>query len=165
LKPQTTVQILRCLALGGYTATVEVGELRIQGARPLAGPLPASIKANRDEIVAFLAYRCGGVWPPARDSEFYEMKEGRGVSTAEGRTGTPTWRPSEAIAGPAGTRPCGFAGVRREVNISQQGRPPGAAPTRALRGIHHGAEHPLLGRYPPLKANKTANPRRANIPF
>ena len=24
---------------------------------------------------------------------------------------------------------------------------------------------PLLGRYPPLKANKTANPRRANIPF
>jgi len=165
LKPQTTVQILRCLALGGYTATVEVGELRIQGARPLAGPLPASIKANRDEIVAFLAYRCGGVWPPARDSEFYEMKEGRGVSTAEGRTGTPTWRPSEAIAGPAGTRPCGFAGVRREVNISQQGRPPGAAPTRALRGIHHGAEHPPARPVSAPKSEQNGEPKTGEHPF
>jgi hypothetical protein len=29
-------------------------------------------------------------------------------------TRSPTWRPSEAIAGPAETRPCAFVGVRRE---------------------------------------------------
>ncbi len=64
--PQTTVQVLRCLSLGGYAATVEGGKLRVRGSQPLAGPLPASIKARRDELVAFLEEWCGGVWPPAR---------------------------------------------------------------------------------------------------
>ncbi len=66
--PQTTVQILRCLTLGGYTAAVEDGELRIQGPQPLAGPLPSSIKARREEIIAYLSEQCGGVWPPAPGS-------------------------------------------------------------------------------------------------
>ena len=52
--PQTTIQILRCLSLGTYTARVEGDELRIRGPQPLAGPVPASIKANRDELIAFL---------------------------------------------------------------------------------------------------------------
>ena len=51
LKPQTTQQILRCLSLGRYTASVEDGELRIRGPQPLAGPLPASIKTRRDELI------------------------------------------------------------------------------------------------------------------
>ena len=69
LTPQTTIQILRCLTLGRYTATVEgnPSELRIRGPQPLAGPLPASIKARREELVAFLEEWCGGVWPPARE--------------------------------------------------------------------------------------------------
>jgi len=50
LTPQTTKQILCCLVLGRYTACVEGGELRISGPQPLAGPLPASIKARRDEL-------------------------------------------------------------------------------------------------------------------
>jgi len=71
LKPQTTKQILCCLVLGGYKARVEGGELRIRGPQPLAGPLPASIKARRDELVAFLNEYCGGAWPPAPGSDFY----------------------------------------------------------------------------------------------
>ncbi|MBA2715245.1 MAG: hypothetical protein H0U55_17060, partial [Rubrobacteraceae bacterium] len=70
MKPQTTKQILRCFTLGRYTAAVEEGELKIRGPQPLAGPLPASIKARRDEIVDFLVECCGGVWPPAEGSEF-----------------------------------------------------------------------------------------------
>ena len=66
-KPQTTAQVLRCFDLGGYAATVEGGELKIRGPQPLAGPLPRSVKANRDELVAFLQEWCGGVWPPAKD--------------------------------------------------------------------------------------------------
>ena len=45
---QTVIQILRCLTLGGYTARVVDGRLEVQGPQPLAGPLPASIKARRD---------------------------------------------------------------------------------------------------------------------
>jgi hypothetical protein len=76
MSPQTIPQILRCLTLGRYKAAVVEGELRIRGPQPLAGPLPASIKARRDEIVDFLEDCCGGAWPPARDSEFYEIKDG-----------------------------------------------------------------------------------------
>jgi len=75
LKPQTVPQILRCLTLGGYTATVEDGErLRIRGPQPLAVPLPASIKANRDELIDFLSEWSGGVWPPAPGSGLREVQ-------------------------------------------------------------------------------------------
>lgn len=67
LSTQTTAQVLRCFDLGGYTASVVEGELVVRGPQPLAGPLPASIKANRDELVAFLEEWCGGEWPPARE--------------------------------------------------------------------------------------------------
>ena len=72
---QTTTQILRCLTLGRYTASVEGGELRIRGPQPLAGPLPASIKARRDELVAFLVEWADGVWPPAPTSGLREVEE------------------------------------------------------------------------------------------
>ncbi len=65
--PQTTAQVLRCFALGGYTASVVEGELAVRGPQPLAGPLPASVKARRDDLVAFLEEWCDGVWPPARE--------------------------------------------------------------------------------------------------
>ncbi len=70
MSAQTPAQILRCLTLGRYTATVEgnPGELAIRGPQPLAGPLPASIEARRDELIAFLSERFGGVWPPAPGS-------------------------------------------------------------------------------------------------
>jgi len=64
--PQTTVQILRCLVLGRYTARVVDGALEIEGPQPLAGPLPDSIKARRDEIARFLNKECGGTWPPRK---------------------------------------------------------------------------------------------------
>jgi hypothetical protein len=67
VKPQTTIQILRCLTLGRYTARVVEGRLETEGPQPLAGPLPASIKTRRDELVAFLEEWCGGEWPPARE--------------------------------------------------------------------------------------------------
>ncbi len=67
MKPQTAIQILRCLTLGRYTARVVEGRLETEGPQPLAGPLPANIKARRDELVAFLQEWCGGVWPPAKD--------------------------------------------------------------------------------------------------
>jgi len=73
--PQTILQILRCLTLGRYTATVEDGELRIRRPQPLAGPLPASIKANRDELIAFLNEWADGVWPPAPGSGLREVEE------------------------------------------------------------------------------------------
>ncbi len=75
MRPQTTVQILRCLTLGRYTATVEAGELRIRGPQPLAGPLPASIKARRGEVIAFLEEWGDGVWPPAPGSGLCEVAE------------------------------------------------------------------------------------------
>ncbi len=75
MSPQTTLQILRCFNLGRYAAVVEGGELRIRGPQPLAGPLPASIKARRDELVGFLEEWAGGVWPPAPGSGLREVEE------------------------------------------------------------------------------------------
>ncbi len=66
--PQTTIQILRCLTLGRYTAAVEDGELKIRGPQPLAGPLPASIDARRAELITYLTESCGAAWPPAPGS-------------------------------------------------------------------------------------------------
>jgi hypothetical protein len=74
---QTTAQILRCFTLGRYTAKVEGNELTVYGPQPLAGPLPASIKANRDELVAFLKEWADGVWPPAPRSELRKVQESR----------------------------------------------------------------------------------------
>jgi hypothetical protein len=74
LKPQTPPQILRCLTLGRYTASVVDGELRICGPQPLAGPLPASIKARRDELIEFLNEWADGVWPPASGSALREAE-------------------------------------------------------------------------------------------
>ncbi len=74
MKPQTTTQILRCLTLGRYTARVVEGRLETEGPQPLAGPLPASIKARRAELIAFLEERCGGVWPPPRKREYLHSK-------------------------------------------------------------------------------------------
>ncbi len=54
MKPQTIKQILCSLTLGGYTARVVEGRLETEGPQPLAGPLPASIKARSWELVAFL---------------------------------------------------------------------------------------------------------------
>jgi hypothetical protein len=68
LKEQTSIQILRCLTLGRYTAAVEDGELCIRGPQPLAGALPANIRARRDELVDFLNRHAGGTWPPQRGS-------------------------------------------------------------------------------------------------
>jgi len=75
MKPQTTIQILRCLTLGRYTATVEGDELRIRGPQPLAGPLPASIRVRRDELIDFLNEWGDGVWPPAPGSGLREVEE------------------------------------------------------------------------------------------
>ena len=77
MTPQTTKQILCCLVLGRYTACVEGGELRISGPQPLAGPLPASIKARSWELVAFLNEHCGGAWPPAPGSDLRPAVVGR----------------------------------------------------------------------------------------
>jgi len=84
LKPQTTIQILRCLTLGRYTARVEGDELRIRGPQPLSGPLPDSIKANRDELIDFLNEWADGVWPPAPGSGLREAEQivGGGLSAA-----------------------------------------------------------------------------------
>ncbi len=71
MSPQTTAQILRCLTLGRYTATVEDGELKIRGPQPLAGPLPASIDARRAELITYLLESCGAAWPPAPDSRVW----------------------------------------------------------------------------------------------
>jgi len=75
MSAQTTTQILRCLTLGRYAATVEGGELKIRGPQPLAGPLQASIEARRDELVAFLEEWCGGTWPPPRKSREIRERE------------------------------------------------------------------------------------------
>ena len=61
--------------MGGYTASVEGGELRVRGPQPLAGPLPSSIKAQRDELVGFLSEWSGGVWPPAPGSGLREVEQ------------------------------------------------------------------------------------------
>ena len=77
MSTQTTAQVLHCFSLGSYKATIVEGELVVRGPQPLAGPLPASIKANRDDLVAFLEEWCGAVWPPARDpvSGLRELEE------------------------------------------------------------------------------------------
>jgi len=41
----------------------------------MAGPLPASIKARRDELVDFLGGYAGGVWPPAPGSTLREVQQ------------------------------------------------------------------------------------------
>ena len=84
LKPQTTIQILRCFTLGGYTARAVEGRLETEGPQPLAGPLPASIKAQRDELIDFLNEWADGVWPPAPGSGLREAEEivGGGLSAA-----------------------------------------------------------------------------------
>jgi hypothetical protein len=74
LKPQTTIQILRCFTLGGYTARAVEGRLETEGPQPLAGPLPASIKAQRDELIDFLQEWGEGAWPPAPGSELREAE-------------------------------------------------------------------------------------------
>lgn len=73
--PQTTIQILRCFNLGGYTARVVEGQLEVEGPQPLAGPLPASIRAQRDDLTGFLVAWAGGVWPPAPSSGLREVEE------------------------------------------------------------------------------------------
>ena len=84
MKPQTTAQVLRCLSLGRYTAAVEGDELRIRGPQPLAGPLPDSIRAQRDELIDFLEEWADGVWPPAPGSGLREVEQllGCGLGTA-----------------------------------------------------------------------------------
>jgi hypothetical protein len=74
MSPQTTIQILRCFTLGRYTACVVDGQMQIRGPQPLAGPLPTSIKARRDELIDFLNEWAGGVWPPASGSGLREAQ-------------------------------------------------------------------------------------------
>ena len=82
MRAQTIPQILRSLTLGRYRAAVEDGELRIRGPQPLAGPLPASIKAQRDELIDFLNEWADGVWPPAPGSELRKVQESRDCGLA-----------------------------------------------------------------------------------
>jgi len=84
VKAQTTIQILRCFTLGRYAARVVDGRLETEGPQPLVGPLPASIKLRRDEIVEFLVDHCDGVWPPAPGSGLREVEQllGCGLGTA-----------------------------------------------------------------------------------
>ncbi len=88
MKPQTIKQILCCLVLGGYTARVVEGRLETEGPQPLAGPLPASIKARSWELVAFLNEHCGGAWPPAPGSD---------LRPAVGRKSNGRGRPEEPL--------------------------------------------------------------------
>jgi hypothetical protein len=80
--PQTVPQILRCLTLGRHAARVVDGRLQTSGPQPLAGPLPASIKARRDELVDFLNEWGGGVWPPAAGSGLREVERFLGCGLA-----------------------------------------------------------------------------------
>jgi hypothetical protein len=74
--PQTTTQIFRCLILGKYTAAVvEDGHLEVQGPQPLAGPLPDSIKARREELIEFLNEWADGVWQPSAGSGLRDLQE------------------------------------------------------------------------------------------
>jgi hypothetical protein len=82
VRAQTIPQILRSLTLGRYRAAVEDGELRIRGPQPLAGPLPSSIKAQRDELIDFLQEWGEGAWPPAPGSELREVQEFRDCGLA-----------------------------------------------------------------------------------
>jgi len=51
------------------------GRLETEGPQPLAGPLPASIEARRDELIAFLEEWGAGAWPPAEGSSLREVEE------------------------------------------------------------------------------------------
>ena len=84
MKPQTVPQILRCLTLGRHAARVVEGRLETRGPLPLAGPLPDSIKANRDELVEFLLEYGDGAWPPAPGSKLRTIEESldRGLAVA-----------------------------------------------------------------------------------
>jgi hypothetical protein len=73
--PQTIPQIFRCTTPGRYTVAVEDGELRIRGPHPLAGPLPGSIRARRDELVEFLLEYGDGLWPPPAGSGLRDLQE------------------------------------------------------------------------------------------
>jgi hypothetical protein len=75
VNPQTVPQILRCLTLGRHAARVVEGRLETRGPLPLAGPLPASIKARRGELIAFLNEWADGVWPPAPESGLREAQQ------------------------------------------------------------------------------------------
>jgi hypothetical protein len=75
MKPQTIPQILRCLTLGRYTTAIEDGRLRLQGPQRMAGPLPGSIKANREELIEFLNEWADGVWPPPAGSGLRDLQE------------------------------------------------------------------------------------------
>ena len=48
----------------GYNVTTRPDRNYVRGPQPLAGPLPASIKANRDELIAFLNEWADGVVAP-----------------------------------------------------------------------------------------------------
>ena len=50
MTPQTTKQILCSLTLGGYTARVVEGRLETEGPQPLAGPLTAEEKIEKEEF-------------------------------------------------------------------------------------------------------------------
>jgi hypothetical protein len=82
VKAQTVSQILRCLTLGRYTARVVDGRLETEGPQPLAGPLPDSIKANRDELVEFLLEYGDGLWPPAPGSKLRTIEGSSGCGLA-----------------------------------------------------------------------------------
>jgi hypothetical protein len=84
VRPQTVPQILRCFTLGRYTARVVDGQLETKGPQPLDGPLPASIKARRDELIDFLSEWGDGMWPPARGSGLREAERilGGGLAVA-----------------------------------------------------------------------------------
>jgi hypothetical protein len=81
-KAQTVPQILRCFTLGRYTARVVDGRLETEGPQPLAGPLPASIKARREELIWFLNEWADGVWPPAPGSGLREAQRILGCGLA-----------------------------------------------------------------------------------
>jgi len=51
------------------------GRLETEGPQPLAGPLPVSIRANRDELIAFLNEWADGAWPPAPGSGLREVEQ------------------------------------------------------------------------------------------
>jgi hypothetical protein len=82
VKPQTAPQILRCLTLGKHAARVVEGRLETRGPLPLAGPLPDSIRARRDELVEFLLEYGDGVWPPAPGSRLRTIEKSSGCGLA-----------------------------------------------------------------------------------
>ena len=68
----------------GYNVTTKPARKYVRGPQRLAGPLPASIKANRDELIAFLNEWADGIWPPAPGSGLREAQQivGGGLGAA-----------------------------------------------------------------------------------